>query len=57
VSEHFDTKQTISALKNLQGFRAEKKLQQAVITFIVSQLASKEEMEELQKAFKALNLK
>lgn len=37
----------LSALQNLQSFRAEQKLQQAAITFIVSQLASKEEMNEL----------
>ena len=30
-------------------------MQQAAITFIVSQLASKEEMQELQQAFKALD--
>lgn len=30
-------------------------MQQAAITFIVSQLASREEMSELQKAFKALD--
>lgn len=47
--------QTISALKNLQFYNAEKKLQQAVITFIVSQLASQEDLNELQKAFKALD--
>jgi calcium-dependent protein kinase len=43
------------ALKNLQGFRAERKLQQAVCTFMVSQMATKEEMEELQKAFSSLD--
>ena len=32
------------------------KLQQAVITFIVSQLASQEDLNELQKAFKALDI-
>lgn len=46
----------MSALQNLRDFRAEKKLQQAAITFIVSQLASKEEMDQLQKAFKALDI-
>lgn len=51
-----DTKNTFSALQNLQNFRAEKKLQQAAITFIVSQLASKEHIDELQKAFKALDI-
>jgi calcium-dependent protein kinase len=43
------------ALKNLQEFRAERKLQQAVCTFMVSQMATKEEMEELQKAFSSLD--
>jgi calcium-dependent protein kinase len=46
----------MAALGNLRGFRAEMKLQQAAITFIVSQLASKDQMEELQKAFKALDI-
>lgn len=46
----------MTALRSLKGFRAEKKLQQAAITFIVSQLASKDEMDELQKAFKALDI-
>lgn len=56
INRDTDAKQTLSALQNLQMFRAEKKLQQAAITFIVSQLASKEEMDQLQKAFKALDL-
>lgn len=42
-------------MKNLSGFKAEQKLQQAAITFIVSQLASKDEINELQVAFKALD--
>eukprot|EP00347_Sterkiella_histriomuscorum_P020848 403336235 len=55
VLEPSDPKATISALQNLRMFRAEQKMQQAAITFIVSQLASKEEMSELQRAFKALD--
>jgi len=43
------------ALMNLKEFRAERKLQQAVCTFMVSQMATKEEMEELQKAFSSLD--
>ncbi len=39
-----DSKSTLMALKNLKGFRAEQKMQQAAITFIVSQLASKDEL-------------
>ena len=56
IQKNEETKHTLAALTNLKEFRAEKKLQQAAITFIVSQLASKEEMNELQKAFKALDL-
>lgn len=43
------------ALNNLIQFRAERKLQQAVCTFMVSQMATQEEMEELQKAFASLD--
>jgi len=43
------------ALMNLKEFRAERKLQQAVCTFMVSQMATKEEMDELYKAFSALD--
>ena len=56
INQENDTKNTMSALQNLQNFRAEKKLQQAAITFIVSQLASKEHIDELQRAFKALDI-
>jgi len=44
------------ALESLRDFRAMKKLQQAAMTFIVSQLASREEMDALQKAFKSLDI-
>src|SRR3569833_1330634 len=44
VSVSNDPLLTMSALSNLKNFRAEQKMQQAAITFIVSQLASKEEM-------------
>eukprot|EP00344_Euplotes_crassus_P011841 CAMPEP_0197009586 /NCGR_PEP_ID=MMETSP1380-20130617/50755_1 /TAXON_ID=5936 /ORGANISM="Euplotes crassus, Strain CT5" /LENGTH=174 /DNA_ID=CAMNT_0042430947 /DNA_START=125 /DNA_END=646 /DNA_ORIENTATION=- len=43
------------ALENLKTFKAEQKLQQAAITFIVSQLATSDEIHELQIAFKALD--
>ncbi len=36
VTEPIDAKTTLSALNNLRGFRAEQKMQQAAITFIVS---------------------
>lgn len=51
-----DLKITVNALENLKNFRAEQKMQQAAITFIVSQLASKEELSELRSAFQALDL-
>lgn len=56
VNDVHDNKNTLSALENLKDFRAEMKLQQAAITFIVSQLASKDQMDELQRAFKALDI-
>eukprot|EP00343_Euplotes_focardii_P006815 CAMPEP_0205822176 /NCGR_PEP_ID=MMETSP0206-20130828/11273_1 /ASSEMBLY_ACC=CAM_ASM_000279 /TAXON_ID=36767 /ORGANISM="Euplotes focardii, Strain TN1" /LENGTH=287 /DNA_ID=CAMNT_0053118215 /DNA_START=725 /DNA_END=1589 /DNA_ORIENTATION=+ len=56
INTENNTNNTLSALNNLKGFRATKKLQQAAITFIVSQLASKEQMDELQLAFKALDI-
>lgn len=49
------TKAATKALQNLKTFKAEQKLQQAAITFIVAQLASKSEMNELQLAFKDLD--
>lgn len=45
----------MKALNNLKTFKAEQKLQQAAITFIVSQLATTDEINELQIAFKALD--
>jgi len=53
--EEIDSDAILMALTNLKNFNVEKKLQQAAITFIVSQLAQKEETVELQKAFKALD--
>lgn len=42
-------------LKNLKNFRAEQKLQQAAFTFIASQLASKEEKQQLLETFRTLD--
>lgn len=42
-------------MRNLKNFNIEKKLQQATITYLVNQLAHKEDLVELQKAFKALD--
>ena len=53
--EEADNDATLMALTNLKNFNVEKKLQQAAITFIVSQLAQKDDIAELQRAFKALD--
>lgn len=39
----------------MKNFNVEKKLQQATITYLVNQLAQKEDLVDLQKAFKALD--
>jgi calcium-dependent protein kinase len=49
------TMAVIKALTNLKSFKAEQKLQQAAITFIVSQLATSDDMNEIQIAFKDLD--
>ena len=46
---------TMQALVSLCKFNTQQKLQEAVITFIVGQLASKEDMIDLQRAFKVLD--
>lgn len=43
------------AFANLNKFNTKQKLQEAVINFVVYELASKEDMAELQKAFKVLD--
>ena len=48
-------KQITAALQNLRTFKAEQKLQQAAITFIVNELATKEDINDLQLAFKGLD--
>jgi calcium-dependent protein kinase len=47
---------TLEALTNFKSYRAEAKLQQAACSFIVTQMATKEEIRELEKAFKELDL-
>lgn len=42
-------------LSNLRNFRGEQKLKQAALTFIASQLVSKEETTDLEKIFKQLD--
>jgi len=46
---------TISALNNLKKFRADAKLKQATMTFIVSQLVDEKEKKNLRKVFQALD--
>eukprot|EP01017_Pseudomicrothorax_dubius_P034140 TRINITY_DN4645_c0_g3_i2.p1 TRINITY_DN4645_c0_g3~~TRINITY_DN4645_c0_g3_i2.p1 ORF type:complete len:444 (-),score=68.62 TRINITY_DN4645_c0_g3_i2:420-1751(-) len=46
----------LAALNNLRTFRAGRKLQQATWVFLVSYFATREEKEELLKAFRALDL-
>ena len=53
--EETDNEATYKALKNLKDFHADKKLQQATVTYLVNQLAHKDDLSELQKAFKALD--
>lgn len=45
----------IEGLKKLKGFTAEMKLQQAVLTYIAGQIASKEENEKMKEAFMKLD--
>lgn len=47
-----DREVTQQALLNLSKFRADEKLQQAAITFIVQQMATKDDLSDLQRAFK-----
>jgi calcium-dependent protein kinase len=44
------------ALQHLSNFNTSLKLQEAIITFIVGQLAKREDTIDLQKAFKALDV-
>ena len=46
----------MSALTNLQNFNAASKLKQATYAFIASQLLSKQEKEQIDKVFRAMDL-
>mmetsp|Transcript_64864 Transcript_64864/g.74557 ORF Transcript_64864/g.74557 Transcript_64864/m.74557 type:complete len:496 (-) Transcript_64864:1106-2593(-) len=50
-----DSPLALASLNNLKSFSARNKLQQATLTFMASQLTTREERHELQKAFKALD--
>jgi len=45
----------LGALKNLQNFNAQSKLKQATYAFIASQLLSKQEKEDIDKVFRAMD--
>ena len=45
--EEIDPTITLKALQNLRNFTAEKKLQHATITYLVNQLAQKEDLIDL----------
>ena len=55
VNDTKDQAATMLALANLSQFNTRQKLQEAVVTFIVAQLTTKEDMIELQKAFRVLD--
>jgi len=46
----------MSALQNLSSFNAQSKLKQATYAFIASQLLSKQEKEQIDKVFRAMDL-
>jgi len=48
--------QTIKVFNNIKNFKTEQKLQHAIYVFLVNNLATKEEKNELYTAFKALDL-
>ena len=50
-----DEKKVISVIENLKSFRAEKKLQQAVLSFIIHDLASNKEFYFLKKLFNSID--
>jgi calcium-dependent protein kinase len=50
-----DTKFSIKCLNNMKKFHAERKLQQAALTYIVNHLLSKEEKNELLELFQAFD--
>jgi calcium-dependent protein kinase len=55
VQKKIDTKLSTRCLDNMKKFHAERKLQQAALTFIVNHLLSKEEKNELMELFQSLD--
>lgn len=56
TKENVSTDVAMSALTNLQNFNAQSKLKQATYAFIASQLLSKQEKEQIDKVFRAMDL-
>lgn len=56
TKETVSTDVAMSALTNLQNFNAKSKLKQATYAFIASQLLSKQEKEQIDKVFRAMDL-
>jgi calcium-dependent protein kinase len=54
--ESLNTDMAMGALKNLQNFNAQSKLKQATYAFIASQLLSKQEKEDIDKVFRAMDV-
>ena len=55
LSPRIDRQRTLALLDNLASFRAESKMYRAVLSFIVTQLISSSEEQELVKSFRALD--
>ena len=56
TKENVSSDVAMSALTNLQNFNAQSKLKQATYAFIASQLLSKQEKEQIDKVFRAMDL-
>jgi len=55
-TESISTDVAMNALTNLQSFNANSKLKQATYAFIASQLLNKQEKEQIDKVFRAMDL-
>jgi len=56
AKESVQTDVAMSALSNLQSFNAQSKLKQATFAFIASQLLSKNEKEQIDRVFRAMDI-
>ena len=55
ISDEFDGKKLSGAVKGLKKYKADQKMQQAALGFIVTQLATKEDTEDLDAVFKKID--